>query len=974
MSNADLEMPTLEVPGSTTHQRGYLSPPTPNYSNPPTPEGGRSRAGSTEAERDSHYASANHAPRNSAGRSSSSSRTTGACGRRTLFALILFAVMALAYMAYTSYEAFSASPDSQTSPLQSGTVFYSSEEGDALTAEEAQSYDDYWQWLYKNGCASEDTKAMVEELGGYTKSAGFARRMANALRKAEMAKWRDSAIEETKALVLEELSMLGLDTRGQSRKAELALTSTLKLSSRTTAAFCMSILRIMHESVTKRKSPPEPQYEDPDSVAFLIKEAQAGRPDFYKAKPISRDQLSNTQQSRYKILDEDFLQDAIFATFVLPDMRDLLFSKTVVFEGWDAKQDRPSTDQIAVNTEPIVCVRTWLDDRGNKRQYQTATTYSKTTDDTTIDFAWKGIGPKGQTCLLTVVEQEMVGTIRYPRTGHVVNIRSLGQKAFAFSNSRQEALFDIREKTPHLELDKRTTDSSSFVNVSFYEWEIPTIVWPWNFIDVYFGVTPRARSQRPDMDAYIQGLLDLANDAYRDSRIKTRVREYGRKNVAQDGSVEECTDRDRLRDKNDGIWDELDDVRVWSTEGKWYGPDVIAILTAGSYCGCAYIGATNANTQGYLSMGISCATDVGGFPHEMGHLFGARHNVEKDATAEPFVYGHGWLENCNGVSSGTLTLKRTVMSYRASSSGYTCGSANIIESMTGLFSSPNLVVDGDTIGSAPLEDAVRVHNERRFDMAELADDGCFSGDSTVLLRSGERLSMAELRVGDEVMSLGRDGTVVYSSVVAFLDKQTHTSAAQNAQFLEFQVAGGKVIKLTADHLIFIAEVSESISSSDSSFVSRSHAVPAKDVAVGQFLWLQSDDGLGVGPALVTSVKRINGEGLYAPLVTTGIVIVDGVVASCYSHVQSHDLAHLAMTPLRWMAPFFRQEERPDAGIHQFALSLYNTIPNFLRKATFSFRTVQHLLIKTAVPSLSSVLLMCGAYASYACRPCTRMGM
>ena len=39
-------------------------------------------------------------------------------------------------------------------------------------------------------------------------------------------------------------------------------------------------------------------------------------------------------------------------------------------------------------------------------------------------------------------------------------------------------------------------------------------------------------------------------------------------------------------------------------------------------------------------------------------------------------------------------------------------------------------------------------------------------------------------------------------------------------------------------------------------------------------------------------------GAYAPLTKKGNIMVDGVLASCYAYTD-HDVAHIALTPLRW---------------------------------------------------------------------------
>ena len=39
-------------------------------------------------------------------------------------------------------------------------------------------------------------------------------------------------------------------------------------------------------------------------------------------------------------------------------------------------------------------------------------------------------------------------------------------------------------------------------------------------------------------------------------------------------------------------------------------------------------------------------------------------------------------------------------------------------------------------------------------------------------------------------------------------------------------------------------------------------------------------------------------GAFVPLTEDGTIMMDGVVASCYASFD-HDLAHIAMTPMRW---------------------------------------------------------------------------
>ena len=40
-------------------------------------------------------------------------------------------------------------------------------------------------------------------------------------------------------------------------------------------------------------------------------------------------------------------------------------------------------------------------------------------------------------------------------------------------------------------------------------------------------------------------------------------------------------------------------------------------------------------------------------------------------------------------------------------------------------------------------------------------------------------------------------------------------------------------------------------------------------------------------------------GAYTPVTSDGNIVVDGVLASCYASAH-HDLAHIGMTPIRWI--------------------------------------------------------------------------
>ena len=64
--------------------------------------------------------------------------------------------------------------------------------------------------------------------------------------------------------------------------------------------------------------------------------------------------------------------------------------------------------------------------------------------------------------------------------------------------------------------------------------------------------------------------------------------------------------------------------------------------------------------------------------------------------------------------------------------------------------------------------------------------------------------------------------------------------------------------------------------------------------------LVHDNYKGLELGVVASVKEREIVGLYSPVTYEGNMIVDDVLASCYSDFDSHELQHLAFAPFRWM--------------------------------------------------------------------------
>ena len=116
------------------------------------------------------------------------------------------------------------------------------------------------------------------------------------------------------------------------------------------------------------------------------------------------------------------------------------------------------------------------------------------------------------------------------------------------------------------------------------------------------------------------------------------------------------------------------------------------LTEGGGYCGSSYLGPSSSYAFAVVNRG--CASSNYSFPHEIGHLFGARHDAFVDASTTPYAYGHGYVNCTQGF--------RDVMAYPTQ-----CGGTRIAYLSTPLltYGSP-----ASPLGTAATADNVRVHN------------------------------------------------------------------------------------------------------------------------------------------------------------------------------------------------------------------------------------------------------------------------
>lgn len=156
-----------------------------------------------------------------------------------------------------------------------------------------------------------------------------------------------------------------------------------------------------------------------------------------------------------------------------------------------------------------------------------------------------------------------------------------------------------------------------------------------------------------DLQPVAQLAVAETNQGYANSRIGVRLQLAGFETTeyAQTGIFQ--IDLTRFRGTRDGYMDDIHRRR------DAVAADVAILLTDEPVgeCGQASgIGSTPATA--FAAVAWSCATGLYSFAHEIGHLQGARHDVQMDPAQRPYPYGHGYRYEPN---SGAAW--RTIMAY-----------------------------------------------------------------------------------------------------------------------------------------------------------------------------------------------------------------------------------------------------------------------------------------------------------------------
>lgn len=188
---------------------------------------------------------------------------------------------------------------------------------------------------------------------------------------------------------------------------------------------------------------------------------------------------------------------------------------------------------------------------------------------------------------------------------------------------------------------------------------------------------------------------------------------------------------------------------------------------------------------------------------------------------------------------------------------------------------------------------------------------CFPGEATVQLSSRGPMPLKDLSEGDEVLVESPSGELAYEPVLGFLHAVSGT-ASDGYRYLSVTHSHGE-LRISSSHIVFVTR--EGIGRSDKF---------ASDLEVGDQLVTVS------GASKVLAIHHDAGnDGMYAPLTSSGTVVVDGVIASNYAGPPlkgplPHSCAHAVFAPVRmynklrsWTSSQIYDQNTEVAEVHKF---------------------------------------------------------
>jgi len=360
---------------------------------------------------------------------------------------------------------------------------------------------------------------------------------------------------------------------------------------------------------------------------------------------------------------------------------DILPQKNVLVEQLMKQKTTKSISLVRINLDALKQDSVDLSLRADVSARATKRRIDKRSD---TDFTWYGqLADVPGDALLVIHGDVLEGTVRHGT--ELYKIQSVGAGVHSVIQIDQ-AQFPQEEppsfKDKERQINRLDIKGNSAAGDSSLSSETPVI----EVLVAYTGSAETAKGGAGNMNAMIQLAIDETNQGYQNSGINARLHlaHAAKVTYAETGKSYDTILAD-FAGASDGSMDEIHALR------NTYAADVsVLIINQSDYCGLADAIRATADTA-FAIVHYDCATGYYSFGHELGHLQGARHNTEVDASTAPFAYGHGFH---NG------TAWRTVMAYNCTPS---CPRLQY-------WSNPSVSYSGVAMGTVAVEDNARVLN------------------------------------------------------------------------------------------------------------------------------------------------------------------------------------------------------------------------------------------------------------------------
>lgn len=298
------------------------------------------------------------------------------------------------------------------------------------------------------------------------------------------------------------------------------------------------------------------------------------------------------------------------------------------------------------------------------------------------DLVWRGATGRGDRGVFVVHGRSIAGTFAWggntyqlvPLANNMHAIVQLSYAAFPPDHPAEFRAIEAKARAPLPPVGNERFDAE----------EPPTI-------EILVAYTPAVASAWTDPEGMIRLAVAEANSANANSEVGARFHLAHVEATTYTESGDWQKDLDRLSGKTDGFMDDLHQLR------DEHHADIV-VLIVNNPTACGYSGAILADASTAFSLvHYKCATGYYAFAHEIGHLMGARHDTNADATETPYKHGHGFQHL---TANNNDNPWRTVMAYD-------CPGGCV---RLGYWSNPNVPYYGVRMGTDKLNNVAKVLN------------------------------------------------------------------------------------------------------------------------------------------------------------------------------------------------------------------------------------------------------------------------